>query len=163
MNTLNRIRQLQYPREFRIAPPALDTGFLKNFETLVNNLTQTQGTPANKEERNEAGLNFIIDIAIGVWRMKKKMIDPATKQPLIEMKKAYRHLESVIYALEKEKIEIQDHDNDGFESGLSLKVLAFQPTPGLTREIIIETVKPTIYYKGERILLGEVIVGSPVE
>jgi hypothetical protein len=44
---------------------------------------------------------------------------------------------------------------------MSLKVLCFQPTPGLRRERVIETIKPTIYFKGKTIQMGEVIVGKP--
>jgi hypothetical protein len=44
---------------------------------------------------------------------------------------------------------------------MSLKVVAFQPTPGIGRERVIETIKPTIYFKGKAIQMGEVIVGRP--
>jgi len=44
---------------------------------------------------------------------------------------------------------------------MSLKVISFQPTPGLGRERVIETIKPTIYFKGKAIQMGEVIVGRP--
>jgi hypothetical protein len=64
MNTLHRISQLQYLKEFRITRPVQDSGFLKDFETLANNLTQAQGAPAIEEEQKEADLNFITDIAI---------------------------------------------------------------------------------------------------
>ena len=44
---------------------------------------------------------------------------------------------------------------------MSLKVLAFQPTPGLTRERIVETIKPTIYFADQTLQMGEVIVATP--
>jgi hypothetical protein len=39
--------------------------------------------------------------------------------------------------------------------------MSFQPTVGLTRDMIIETIKPTIYFKDNLVQTGEVIVGTP--
>ncbi len=163
MKKIESIKQLQFPKEFRIVPLVLSEDLLNNLENLIAGLTKEQIAPAVKEVRNETNLNFVAELAVGVWRMKKRMVDRATNQPFEDMKRTYRHLESVIFAMEKEGIEIQDHDNNDFDSGLSLKVLTFQPTPGLKKETIIDTIKPTIYFKGERIVMGEVIVGTPTE
>ncbi len=94
------------------------------------------------------------------WRLKKKMTDSKSGEPLTEMNRAYRHLESVLLTLEKEGVEIQDHDGQPFDAGLSIKVLAYQPTPNIEKEYVLETIKPSIYLKGDRILMGEVIVAT---
>jgi len=77
------------------------------------------------------------------------------------MRRAYRHLESTWDALGEAGVEIQDHTNDRFDSGQSLKVLAFEPTEGVAEERVSETVKPTVYFKGSVIQRGEVIVATP--
>jgi len=41
---------------------------------------------------------------------------------------------------------------------MALRVIAFQPTAGITREIITETIKPTIYRNDTIVQIGEVIV-----
>lgn len=162
MNTIGRIKQLKYPKEFRITPTGLQTETLKNLESLINNFVKEQRPVLPQEVIDEKKKVFYVEVAVGVWRLKRKMIDPKNQQPLEEMSRAYRHLESILLTLEKEGIEIQDHDGAPFESGLSLKVLAFQPTPGFKNEIVLETIKPTVYFNDERILMGEVIVGTPV-
>ena len=69
------------------------------------------------------------------------MTDAKSGEPLIEMSRAYRHLESVLITLEKEGIEIQDHDGQPFDAGLSLKVLTYQPLPNIEKEYVYDTIK----------------------
>jgi len=41
-------------------------------------------------------------------------------------------------------------------------VIATQPTAGLARERVTETLKPTIYWNGTIIQTGEVVIATPV-
>jgi hypothetical protein len=79
------------------------------------------------------------------------------------MRRAYRHLESTWDALAQAGVQIRDHTGEPVPEGgiYALKTIAFQPTPGLSRETAIETIKPTIYYKDQMIQMGEVIIGTP--
>lgn len=76
------------------------------------------------------------------------------------MSKAYRHLDSVLLTLKNEGIEIQNHDGQEFDPGLSLKVLAYQSVPGIEKAYVQETIKPSKNLNSERILMGEVIVAT---
>lgn len=89
------------------------------------------------------------------------MVDQGMDEPLPGMRKAYRHLESVWDVLTEAGVEIQDHTGAPFDPGLSLSVIARQPTAGITREKIVETVKPSIYFNKVLIQMGEVVVGTP--
>ena len=64
-------------------------------------------------------------------------------------------------ALADDGLEIQEHDGMPFDSGQSLEALVFQDEPGLDREVVLETVRPSVYFRGERIQMGQVIVGRP--
>ena len=77
------------------------------------------------------------------------------------MKKEYRYLESIWDILTNAEVEIQDHDNLRYDAGLLLKVVAFEENPDLPHDIVIETIKPSIYYRKEHIQIGDVIVGTP--
>ena len=57
--------------------------------------------------------------------------------------------------------EIQDHTGKRFEIGLDLSVVAYQPTAGIDRETVIETLRPSVYLRGVQIQRGEVVVGKP--
>lgn len=159
MTIFSAIRQLYFPREFRIAAvpwPANMGQLLAELIRLTEVAGEPQATlPAEQDPR------LFADIGTGLWRLRQKLVKPGTTQPLDEMRRPYRHLESVWDALAQAGVEIQDHTDKPFDSGMSLKVVSFQPTPGLERERVIETIKPTIYFKGKSIQMGEVIVGIP--
>jgi hypothetical protein len=107
-------------------------------------------------------MHFLADVGTGLWRIRNKMVKPGTNEPLEEMRRVYRHLESTLNILIEAGLEIQDHTDTPYDPGMSLRVLTFQPTERVDRETVIETIKPTIYYKGQSIQLGEVIVGTPL-
>jgi hypothetical protein len=159
---INYLRQLRYPVEFRVKKPIWPGERLSAFEKLItireadkNSERETLSTEAIKNQ-----FQFLGEIGTGLWRLKKKMVQPGTDMPFDEMRKAYRHFESVWDALQEAGIEIQDHTETPYDPGMSLKVIAFQPVKGIDREKVIETVKPSIYYKNHLLRMGEVIVGT---
>jgi hypothetical protein len=157
------LRQLLYPKEFRIdrLSVPLDIGHVIEALGQLHRFEQ-DGRNTAKYASSEAELIPLLrDVGVGLWRLRQKMVEPGTDRPLEEMRRVYRHCQSVWDALSEAGVEIQDHTGAPFDSGLALSVLAFQPTPGLERERIIETVKPSVYYKKKRIQMGEVIVGRP--
>jgi len=133
---------------------------LKQLEELLTNLSKSIHTDNNPSVDQVINKDFLAEISVGAWRLKKKMIDTKTGEPLNEMSRAYRHLESVFITLKNEGIEIQDHDGQSFDAGLSLKVLTYQPLPNIEKEYVYDTIKPSVYLNGERILMGEVIVAT---
>lgn len=151
------LRQIQYPKEFRIAPPTWSAGIREQLQEITDLLRKPPVGP------NGPGSRFVSDLGTGLWRLRLKMIQPETGRPLDEMRRAYRHFESVWDALGSEGVKIYDHTGEAFDRGKSLRVVAFQPTPGLGRDMIVETIKPTIYLKDDLIQTGEVIVGTPEE
>jgi hypothetical protein len=105
--------------------------------------------------------NLLADLATGLWRLRRRMLDPSTGEPLDEMRRALRDVDALCDRLREERIEIQDHTGALYDPTLSLRVAAFQPTPGLEQDRVLETLKPTVYWRQQRIQTGEVIVGIP--
>jgi hypothetical protein len=95
--------------------------------------------------------------------MGKRLIDPQSGRPYEETRKIFRHYEASMDTLKKAGIEILDHTGDAFDAGLSIEVLTYQPTEGLDRNRMIETVRPTVYLHDQRIQMGVVIVGTPIK
>jgi hypothetical protein len=114
-------------------------------------------------EDHRVAVQDVIDIATQAWRARSKMIDPASGESREEMKRVFRHVEAILSSLSAMGFELKDHTGDGFDYGLPLRVVGTQPTAGLTRDTVIETLKPTIYWKNRIVQSGEVIVGTPVE
>jgi hypothetical protein len=158
MSFFSVIRQLRFPREFRIAPSPWPANLEELLLRLFDEMTRSK---PQEQIWDQQLLPFLADIGTGLWRLRHKMVKPGTNQPLVEMQRPFRHLESVWDALIQAGVDIQDHTDKPFDPGMSLKVISYQPMPGLGRERVIETIKPTIYFKGKMIQMGEVIVGRP--
>jgi len=154
-------RQLLYPPQFRIPRLQAEATLLEEADGLLRNLLSVR--TAEKPAREDANLQeeLVVRVATGLWRLRQRMIDPATRQPKDEMRRAYRHLESLWDTLGEFGVEIQDHGGEAFDSGMALVVLSYEQDPAVTRETVKETVKPTIYLRERCIQRGEVIVASP--
>lgn len=100
-------------------------------------------------------------IATNAWRAQNKMVDPMTGEAKEEMKRVYRYIETIIESLSQMGIQIIDPVGHQYDSGMALNVLSYEPTPGLTKEEIKETIKPSIALNGHLIQMGEVIIGTP--
>ncbi len=160
------LAQWRYPKEFRIGRTVLSAADLQAaLERVLAALAESPlaTSVALPPGAVSVGLSEpqVADLATGLWRLREKMLDGETGRPLDEMRRAFRHLESVWDTLAQADVQVQDHSRSPYDPGLSLKVVAFQPTPGLDSETVIETLKPTIYMKGRRIQIGEVVVGTP--
>ncbi|HEY0004098.1 MAG TPA: hypothetical protein VGB17_04740 [Pyrinomonadaceae bacterium] len=164
------VRQRVYAREFRINPPVWSSDLL----SVVEKLAQSVAQPVTEKPAHDDGakpeppdqkelMNFLADLGTGLWRLRQKMVQPGTDEPLEEMRRPYRHLASTWDVLAEEGIQILDHTDEVVPEGgiYALKAIAYQPMSHLTREQVIETIKPTIYYKEQMIQMGEVIIGTP--
>lgn len=160
-DVLASARQLLYPPQFRIHRPQAETTLLEEADSLLRNLLSapTKEKPGRDDTSLQEGL--VVRVATGLWRLRQRMIDPLTKQPKDEMRRAYRHVESLWDTLGEFGVEIQDHGGEAFDSGMALVVLSYEQDPAVTREVVKETVKPTIYLRERCIQRGEVIVASP--
>ena len=103
-----------------------------------------------------------VNIATNAWRARNKMVDQATEEVREEMKRVYRHIEAQYDSLSQIGIEIRDVRGRSYDAGMALKVVSFEPQPGLSKDEIVETIKPTITWSGQMIQMGEVIVGTPL-
>jgi hypothetical protein len=104
---------------------------------------------------------ILADMANALWAIQQKSCDPMTSETREEFRGVSRHIERMVECLSEIGIEVQTHTNQPFDSGLSLEVIAFQPTPGIVRELVTETIRPTVYLQGHRLQIGQVIVATP--
>jgi hypothetical protein len=160
MKWLEELRQLTYRPEFRIREPEWRT----IFDCLRADLESSNAAlpkPRSTEDFADQEKKLVLAVATNLWRTRQKMIDSSGK-PQVEMRKAFRHVQAIWDALLEHGVEIQDHTNQPFHLGQALNAIAFEPTTGLVKETVIETVKPTVYVHKRLIQVGDVIVGTPV-
>jgi hypothetical protein len=153
-------RQWKFPREFRIEAVEWPDGF----DEAIKAIAAPPPAPAGESaDARRARMRLLADIGTGLWRLRQRMVDESTGRPFEAMRKAYRHFESVWDTVTQAGVDIRDHTGEPVPEGgiYALKTVAFQPTPGLAREKVIDTIKPSIYYKKDLIQMGEVIVGTP--
>ena len=104
----------------------------------------------------------LIEMATNAWRLKVRMIDPDSGEPKEETRKLYRFVEGLFRALGDAGIQVIDKTDKPYDSGMPEKVISFEQTPGLLKEEIIDTVRPTVRWKERHFHYGEIIVGIPV-
>lgn len=149
-----RFRQLRYPPEFRIGEPI--TRPISEHETEVDEPPPQPLVPDLADD-------VMAQLATNVWRTKRKIgTDDVGELPRAQ-RAAARSLLAVWETLEDAGVKIQDHDGMPFHPGTALDVLAYETRPDVTIEVVLETVRPSIYRSGRRIQMGQVIVAQPEE
>ena len=93
--------------------------------------------------------------------MEKRIADSGSVASEVDTNRIRRHLEATIESLGDVGVEIHDLHGRRYDPGMALKVIAFEPTLGLSYDQIIESVKPSITWNERLIQIGEVIVGTP--
>jgi len=164
------LRQLSVPAPLRIAAPAGIAGH-EALSTLAAELTQIAALLKQLLEKpavnppsggDDAALRRqLADLATGWWRIWRKTLQPGTERPLEEMRRIFTFVEGLRDTLEQMGVEVIDHTGKEIPVGLSLDVLDYKVVPGLKRDRVSETVRPTIYYKEAMIQMGRVYAETP--
>lgn len=113
-----------------------------------------------EESELSSAIELISSLSIEIWRLEKR-IDRTKKDTAIDSS-ITDQIQRIKDVFKKQDIEIIEHTNADNNDGLSVKVLHYEEIDDLPegKERIIETVKPSIYLKGNIISHGEVIVGK---
>jgi hypothetical protein len=138
---------------------------------LVRELEKLGATKGGAQVFVEIPAPFVkatITVATNAWRLRTRLIDRHSgeiKEDVSkeDVKKMARYIESIYEAFAEIGIEIKDRTGEAFDYGLPEKVVTAQPQEGLTRERIIETLRPTIYWKEKLAQQGEVTIATPIE
>jgi hypothetical protein len=153
--------QLKHPPEFRIPRPFLDPAQADRVAAVLTEAEAAETLADASHTPDGPGTDALLGAATGIWRALRKLDQDAGTLSAADLRHVRRQVHAGRQALADDGLEIQDHDGTPFDSGLSLEVLVFEDRPGLTREVVLETVRPSVYFRGERIQMGQVIVGRP--
>ena len=164
------IRQLMYPSEYRIAPPAE-----VDFPITVNKVVGETSSTADSRKYDEsldtmktALTATVIELSNCLWYLKTKFYkrewtDHTNDDDDPRVRRALGRINKSIDTLSANRIEVQDPTNRRYPEGGEgmMRPIQFQPTAGLTYEKVSETVTPIIYYSDRLIQRGEVFVAVP--
>jgi len=102
-------------------------------------------------------------IATSTWKARCRMIDPASGEVREEMKRVCGDIERIERCLNGLGIVVEDHTDKPFDYGLPWRVIATKPIPGITKEVVTETLKPTVRWNEQIIQHAEVEIGTPTD
>jgi hypothetical protein len=106
--------------------------------------------------------NALTILATEVWRVRvrlTKMTD-AERAPVRTIEAAS---DKMLAALESLGIRIDDPAGRTWDARDAVTVLVFEPADGVTRAVVAETVKPTLFLGESLLAPGEVVVAVPRE
>jgi len=110
----------------------------------------------------DANEKAVASIATNAWKAKSRLKDAGSVEDNNVLKRINGDVERIWSVLVEDLgLEIKDHTGKDFDYGMALKVVTTQPTAGINKERVIETIKPTIYWKNKIIQIGEVVVATP--
>jgi hypothetical protein len=167
---LEGLRQWRFPRAYRIPAGPLSpvSELLEELLPKLRVITTVPSESPNREtpERSEPSATHDKDLAelcTSLWRSTKAMSGQGSPEAEATFRRPLRHANAALESLAQLGLEIIDHTGEQLpKSGAySLKVISFEPKDGLTQDVVLETVRPTVLRDGRRIQMGEIIVGTP--
>ena len=150
----------------------IQEGEFRNPEQIIKKLIEVQKELIDELEQARAGAHAGhhqgLESALGIivtnaWKARAKMMDVNTGEPREDMRRVYRHIETMFVAIHTRGFQVKVQTGDHFDYGMPLALISTQPTPGIAKERVIETIKPTIYWNETIIQAGEVVIATPVE
>jgi len=161
---------MKIPKDLKIPQPE----FPSTEELLGELLLRRKSTDSNftatpqiVEKLPDNFLKAIVNIATCAWRMRLKIMDSLgeAREELTkdDIKKIKKYTESIFDSLFNIEIVVKDRIGEVFDYGLPEKVVTTLPQPGLSIERIIETLRPTIYWRSQIAQVGEVVIATPQE
>jgi hypothetical protein len=162
------LRQRRQHRAFRIAEPRWSEEQSAELGGLLVALAEAAASDAKAaddvpERTGGSADQTVADKALAaaatnLWRAQRKL---SGGEPSTQNRQAGRYLRTCREALTDAGLVVQDHEGDTFHPGRSVEVLVYEDDPSLTVETVLETVRPSIYYRDRRIQMGQVVVGQP--
>jgi hypothetical protein len=105
----------------------------------------------------------VVRIATHVWKARRRMIAPSSGEVAEEMKRVHGDVERIQRCLEDLGVVVEDHTNCAFDYGLPWKVVATKPIAGIEKEIVTETLSPTVRWQDQIVQHAEVEIGTPIK
>jgi len=116
-------------------------------------------------QEKKKSLRALIDLAIHLWRLENAIRYLQLPDTSPEKQRLDRHLAASNDSLLQLGIEYEDHTGELVpDTGeYALKVIEFIPRDDISDDIVVETIKPSVYFNEEMVVPGEVLVGIPVK
>jgi hypothetical protein len=102
--------------------------------------------------------NSLIELAIEVWRIEKRLAK-AAESLTDDQNKAFENSTAKLRRfLDKNDITFTDYTDQKYNEGLNLDILSIEKDPSITESVIKETHEPAILHKGQVVKKAKVVV-----
>jgi hypothetical protein len=171
---------MKIPPELGLPRNAVVLGDIQQLVRLINEEN------AKKPRKEEAGTAPLLDkaneillkqakhlatVATTAWKMQKRVLDPESQEARgslsdSDARKLARDVQSLLTTLSEMGLTIRDRTGEPFDYGMPEKVVDAKAQPGITKERVAETLRPTItwssdFWKDTMIQKGEVVIHTP--
>lgn len=100
----------------------------------------------------------IADMAIGLWRLEKRLVKIENKLSDDENKALRNSVDKIRRFVQKNDVEIADLTGRKYNEGMNLEILSSEKASDLKQSIIFETHEPAVTHKGVLIRKAKVII-----
>ena len=108
-------------------------------------------------------LAALCEIALHAWRLQRRMTDRTTKEVKEEHRPLARHVNAILDTLEGAGLTLRDRESEAYDYGLPEKVVAAERSAAVKRETVVETIRPTLFFRDQILKAGEIIIALPLE
>jgi hypothetical protein len=112
-----------------------------------------------------SAIDLVSSFATEIWRLEKRLNnikETMLQGNQVDLDSLFDQVQRIKDVFHKEEVEIKDFLSGNYSDGMSVNVLHFEEDKNLPKGTmrIVETVRPTIMFKGQVISHGEVIVAK---
>ena len=101
------------------------------------------------------------DIAIHAWRAQRRMVDRSNGEVKEEHRAIHRSVAGILETLREFGFNVRDREGEPYDYGLPEKVVAAEKRVGLGREMVAETLRPSIFFGSQLARAGEIVIAVP--
>ena len=113
------------------------------------------------KETDQLTLTTFCEVAVHAWRAERRMKDRLTDEVTTEHKATYRSITGILDSLKGIGLELRDREGEPYDYGLPEKVVAAEKRTGISREMVAETIRPSLFLNGQLLRAGEIVIAVP--
>ena len=141
-------------------PPGVSPADLKQ-EPREEGQGINSNAAATLQEFEQKVVSCCLEMVIHAWRAERRMKDRATGEVRDEYRLVYRNIAGIQESLSAMGFHVKDREGEAYDYGLPEKVVAAEKRAGLSREIVTETIRPSVFFRDQLVREGEIIIAVP--
>jgi hypothetical protein len=155
---MDNARQLMHPVPFRIKESPDLVAISKDVP-----LGPEAAPAARPTGQNMDVLKTVAAVATALWRVRTKLKAESKAELPSELRHLPRHIESAWDALASGGFEVKDHKGELCVPGMAVNPVTYTPAPSVPPNTIVESLKPTLFWKDLLIQRADVILAAPAD